>query len=72
MTAAGVLLSFLLKQVCIVSWCTCVSLRVHFPAGREGKNKEGGEGGEEVGGKAEGGRTAEATNKIGSSTQKEI
>jgi len=58
-TAAGVSLSFLLKQVCIVSWCTCVSLRVHFPAGREKKNKEGGEGGEggkEVGGKGKGGR----------------
>ena len=36
MTAAGVSLSCLLKEVCMVSWCTCVSLRVHFPPGRGG------------------------------------
>ena len=34
-TEAGVSLSSLLKEVCMVSWCTCVNLRVHFPAGRE-------------------------------------
>ena len=51
MTAAGVSLSFLLKEVCMVSWCTCVSLRDHFPAGREGGGGRG--GGEERGGEGE-------------------
>ena len=42
MTAAGMLLLFLLKEVCIVSWC--VSLRIHFPVGGRGKGEDGGRG----------------------------